>query len=86
MSVKKVEKSIKRTKYFCRTIDSNLVSPFAAFHWLNLAFKDFINAPLISLTYGIIFSLIPITICYLVIFTETHLVILPSTVAFAFIL
>ncbi len=85
MAITHVEKSRKKTKAFSRVIEANVVSPLAPFHWLSLALKDFINAPLISLTYGVIFSLIPITICYLVLFTENHLIILPSIVAFALV-
>jgi uncharacterized membrane protein len=74
-----------KTKEFSRVIDANVVSPFAPFHWLNLALKDFINAPLIALSYGLLFSLIPISICFLVLSTQNHLFILPATVGFALI-
>ena len=70
---------------FARTIESNKVDLMLPFHWLALAVGDFMRAPLISLVYGLIFSLIPAAILYLVNATENHLVILPSTVAFALI-
>tara|TARA_B110000881_G_scaffold219326_2_gene240901 strand:+ start:397 stop:1200 length:804 start_codon:yes stop_codon:yes gene_type:complete len=74
-----------KTREFSRVIDSNVVLPFAPFHWLSLAIKDFINAPLIALSYGVLFSIIPISISFLVLSTQNHLIILPSTVAFALI-
>lgn len=70
---------------FARTIDSNKISAFASFRWLQLAVSDFIRAPFISLIYGTLFSLVPIGIFYLVAVTENHLVILPATIAFALI-
>ncbi|WP_448551645.1 DUF2189 domain-containing protein [Thalassotalea montiporae] len=72
-------------KAFARTIESNQVSTFACFHWLSLAIKDFTKAPLISLIYGLIFSVVPVAIFYLVANTENHLIILPATIAFALI-
>lgn len=70
---------------FARTIDSNKVSTLSAFHWVKLAFNDFLRAPFISLLYGLIFSLVPVAIFYFVSITENHLVILPATIAFALI-
>ena len=77
-------KNIKNRE-FSRIIDSNIVSTFSPFHWLSLAVKDFINAPIIAMVYGIVFSIIPISICFLVISTQNHLIILPSIVAFALV-
>ena len=74
-----------RQKAFARTIESNKVATFACFHWLSLALKDFAKAPLISLIYGAIFSIVPVAIFYLVANTENHLIILPATIAFALI-
>jgi len=79
-------KKLKQTtKEFSRVIDSNVVSSFAPFRWLKLAVKDFINAPLIALIYGSTFSIIPISIYFLVLWTENHLLILPAIVAFSVI-
>ncbi|WP_448548037.1 DUF2189 domain-containing protein [Thalassotalea fusca] len=78
-------KAAKSSKEFARTIESNKVDFSLPFHWLALAVNDFMRAPLISLIYGVIFSLIPAAMLYLVNATENHLVILPSTVAFALI-
>ncbi|TMM43724.1 DUF2189 domain-containing protein [Colwellia ponticola] len=74
-----------KTRDFSRAIDANVVSAFAPFHWLSLAVKDFFNAPLIALSYGLLFSIVPISICFLVLSTQNHLFILPATVAFAVI-
>ena len=70
---------------FARVIESNKIELIAPFHWLALAMKDFGRAPMISLIYGLIFTFIPWSILYLVTVTGNHLVILPSTVAFALI-
>jgi len=78
-------KAVKSSKEFARTIESNKIDFSLPFHWLALAVNDFMRAPLISFIYGAIFSLIPAAILYLVNATENHLVILPSTVAFALI-
>lgn len=70
---------------FARTIDSNKVTVFAGVKWIKLAVKDFIRAPFISLLYGSLFSIVPVSIFYLVSITENHLVVLPATIAFALI-
>ena len=70
---------------FARTIDSNKLNSLACFHWLALAVKDFQKAPAISLVYGLLFSIIPVAIYFLVLSTENHLIILPATIAFALI-
>lgn len=70
---------------FARTIDSNKVSALSGFHWIRLAVSDFLQAPFISLLYGLVFSIVPVAIFYFVSITENHLVILPATIAFALI-
>ena len=70
---------------FARCLACNKVNTFSAFHWLALAFKDMTQAPILSLVYGLIFTIIPVVIVYSVVFTGTYLVILPATVAFALI-
>ncbi|QDP00589.1 DUF2189 domain-containing protein [Thalassotalea sp. PS06] len=70
---------------FAKAIDCHKIDQSAPFHWLALAVQDFIKAPLISLVYGLIFSLIPAALIVLVLATDTHLVILPASVAFALI-
>lgn len=73
------------SKNFARSFDSNKVSMFACFRWLQLAVNDFIRAPFISLAYGIIFSIVPVALFYFVFTTENHLVILPASIAFALV-
>jgi uncharacterized membrane protein len=78
-------RTIAKPSSFARIIECNKLDTFAPFHWLALAFKDIANAPLLSLLYGLVFSVIPVAILYFVYHSGTHLVILPSTVAFALI-
>jgi len=85
MAVTHLDKSSGKTRAFSRVIEANKVSTIAPFHWLGLAVKDFMNAPLIALSYGLLFSAIPITICFLVLSTQNHLIILPSIVTFVLI-
>ncbi|PKH04489.1 hypothetical protein CXF72_01015 [Psychromonas sp. MB-3u-54] len=70
---------------YARTIESNKVEIFAPFHWLSLGAKDFIAAPLISLVYGVIFSLIPVVIMYLYRETDNHLINISMTITFTLI-
>ncbi|MFT5722868.1 MAG: putative membrane protein [Motiliproteus sp.] len=72
-------------KQFSRCIASNRINTLAPFHWLRLAAKDLQATPLLSLFYGLIFSVIPATILYVTFRAETHLVILPAIVAFSLI-
>ncbi|MDG1732856.1 MAG: DUF2189 domain-containing protein [Thalassotalea sp.] len=74
-----------KKREFSRSLDVNTVSISAPFHWLGLAFKDLINSPLIAVSYGLVFSIIPVAICFLVLSTNNHLYILPSIVAFSII-
>jgi uncharacterized membrane protein len=78
-------KELIKTRDFSRVIDANVVSTLAPFHWLRLAVKDFANAPFIALSYGLLFSIIPMGVCLLVLATQNHLFILPATVGFALI-
>ncbi|WP_372761435.1 DUF2189 domain-containing protein [Pseudoalteromonas sp.] len=77
--------SVDKNVPFSRCLESNKVATFAAFHWLALAIKDMTKAPILSLIYGLVFTLIPLAIVYSAIFTDTYLVILPATVAFTLI-
>mgnify|MGYP000162110705 CR=1 FL=1 len=77
--------TIDKKAQFARCLECNKVNTFSAFHWLALAFKDMARAPVLSLIYGLIFTLIPVAIIYSAFFAGTHLVILPATVAFALI-
>jgi uncharacterized membrane protein len=77
--------SLDKHTEFARCIESNKVATFASLHWLSLALKDIARAPMLSLIYGLVFTIIPATIMYLVFYSGTHLVILPAAVAFALI-
>ncbi|WP_105189085.1 DUF2189 domain-containing protein [Pseudoalteromonas sp. T1lg48] len=70
---------------FARCFECNRISALAPLHWLALAFKDMARAPILSLLYGLVFTLIPATILFFVYSSQTHLVILPATVAFALV-
>ncbi|KZN44137.1 DUF2189 domain-containing protein [Pseudoalteromonas luteoviolacea] len=76
---------IDKNQEFARCLESNQISALAPFHWLSLACKDIIRAPMLSLIYGLVFSIIPAFIMWLVFQSGTHLVILPASVAFALI-
>ncbi|WP_404344184.1 DUF2189 domain-containing protein [Pseudoalteromonas mariniglutinosa] len=77
--------SANKNHEFARCFESNKVAITAPFHWLALAFKDITHAPLLSLVYGLLFTLIPAAIMFFVYQSGTHLVILPAAVAFALI-
>ncbi|MFY8275244.1 DUF2189 domain-containing protein [Pseudoalteromonas sp. SSDWG2] len=70
---------------FARCFECNQISAFAPFHWLALAFKDMARAPILSLIYGLVFTLIPAAILYFAYASDSHLVLLPAAVAFALI-
>jgi uncharacterized membrane protein len=50
--------------------------------WLAFALNDFKSAPLISLSFGIIFAIIPMFISYLVVQTGFHFVAMPALTCF----
>ncbi|MBQ4850937.1 DUF2189 domain-containing protein [Pseudoalteromonas sp. MMG013] len=77
--------SLDKNTEFARCLESNKIAALAPFHWLALAFKDISRAPILSLIYGLVFTIIPASIMYLVYEAGTHLVILPAAVAFALI-
>ncbi|MEH6394231.1 DUF2189 domain-containing protein [Pseudoalteromonas sp.] len=77
--------TLNKNTEFARCLECNKVSTFAAFHWLALAFQDMMRAPILSLIYGLIFTIIPLAIIYSGVYAGTYLVILPATVAFALI-
>ena len=65
-----------------RVIPCNKLSTFESLRWIALAINDFKQAPTISLTYGLVFTLIPWFIFYLVNQTGWHLIIFPAMVCF----
>ena len=58
--------SIDKNNEFARCFECNKVAAMAPFHWLALAFKDIANAPILSLVYGLVFTLIPACIMWFV--------------------
>ena len=70
---------------FARCLKCKKIDTFAPLHWLALGCKDLVRAPLLSILYGVLFSLIPAAILFLIYKSGTHLVILPASVAFALV-
>ncbi|WP_119395829.1 DUF2189 domain-containing protein [Salinibius halmophilus] len=68
-----------------RSIDSYQISARLPFHWLSLAVKDFLKAPLISLAYGIVFALIPAALMYFYNSTGEYIYVAPMVIGFAMI-
>ncbi|MCL1038010.1 DUF2189 domain-containing protein [Shewanella submarina] len=67
---------------YARTIPSNKLDAFAPLHWLALALNDFRKAPVLSLSYGALFTLMAFGIFGAVYLHGSHLVILPTLVIF----
>ena len=65
-----------------RVIPSANLEKFACFKWIALGINDFKKAKTISLFYGIIFTLIPVGITFLVAASEFYLVIFPAMICF----
>ncbi|MGQ8363762.1 DUF2189 domain-containing protein [Glaciecola sp. 1036] len=68
-----------------RVIPSKELDTLSCFKWISLAINDFINAKMISLAYGLIFTLLPLSIYFLVKSTAWYLVIFPAMVCFMLI-
>ncbi|WP_017445643.1 DUF2189 domain-containing protein [Gayadomonas joobiniege] len=68
-----------------RVIPCNKLEFSDPIKWLRLGFVDLTRAPLVTLFYGIIFTLVPMLIMYLVSLTDNHLVIAPAIVCFMLI-
>lgn len=81
-SVEEHEKNAITSSGIARVLPAAKLDKFACFNWIALAINDFKNAKLISLTYGIIFTLIPIGIYYLVQASGWYLVIFPAMISF----
>lgn len=65
-----------------RVIPCAELGKFDCFKWIALGIDDFKKAKLISLTYGLIFTLIPLGIAYLVETSGWYLVIFPAMICF----
>lgn len=61
------------------------VSLTAPFYWIKNGLKDLVEMPIISLFYGICFSLCALIIMWLISWQSSYLVILPSLVVFVLI-
>lgn len=70
---------------YARTIACNKIGVFAPFHWLSLAARDFLTTPLISIAYGLIFSIIPFTALHLFSTTANPMFIIPMIVGLTLI-
>lgn len=71
-----------KTKQFARVIPCNNLAYANIGKWLYLGWQDMKSAPIIALSYGLLFAAIPAFISYLVSLTNQHLVILPALVCF----
>jgi uncharacterized membrane protein len=79
------EKNALHDNELGRVIPCNELDLSDPIKWLSLAINDLKRAPLISLFYGIIFTLIPVAITYFVSLTGNHLVVAPALVCFMLI-
>ncbi len=68
-----------------RVIPCRKLEMFDSLKWLSLAVNDFKRAPVISLTYGAVFTLIPWLIYYLIASTGWYMIIFPAMVSFMLI-
>lgn len=71
--------------HHARIIDCNKIGFFAPFHWLSLAIKDFIATPLLSLIYGVTFSVLPFSLLHLFAIDPVSMQVIPLVVGFALI-
>jgi uncharacterized membrane protein len=65
-----------------RVIPCKKLEVFDSLKWISLAINDFKKAPVISLTYGAAFTLIPWIIFYLIETTGWYMIIFPAMVCF----
>lgn len=65
-----------------RVIQCNALDWTDPFNWMRLGLLDLAKAPLVTLFYGIIFTLVPLGITFLVEQMDNHLVIAPAIVCF----
>ncbi len=80
--IEESEENAITTSGIARVIPAAKLDKFACFKWIALAINDFKNAKLISFTYGLIFTLIPIGIFFLVEASGWYLVIFPAMISF----
>ena len=78
----KQEENAITTSGIARVIPSVELDKFACFKWIALAINDFKRAKMISIVYGIIFTLVPWGIAYLINVSGWYLVIFPAMISF----
>jgi uncharacterized membrane protein len=81
-STEKPEENAIENSGIARVIPSITLDNFACFRWITLAINDFKRAKVISVVYGLIFTLIPIGISFLVKASGFYLVIFPAMICF----
>ncbi len=82
VNTKPVEDGAIENSGIARVIPSKDLEKFACFKWIALGVNDFKKAKFISLFYGLIFTLIPLGIAYLVQTSGWYLVIFPAMICF----
>ena len=75
----------KGTALTDKYIQANKIGTFEPYRWLLLAFNDFYKAPLLSLFFGAIFSIIPALILHFAYSAGNWMFLLPASAAFALI-
>jgi len=81
----KVEEALDNaitTSGIARVIPCSKLDTFDCFKWIALGISDYKRAKSISLIYGVIFTLIPLAISYLVASSGWYLVIFPAMISF----
>lgn len=81
-NVETLEENAIQNSGIARVIPAATIDKFACFKWIALAINDFKNAKVISIFYGIIFTLIPIGITLLIQASEFYLIIFPAMICF----
>jgi uncharacterized membrane protein len=80
------DQAIKSDKTeYARTIECNKLEFSSPLHWISLAVNDFFATPIISLGYGIIFSIIPFTALHLFSSEGNPMFIIPMVVGLTLI-
>ncbi|MGB3725946.1 MAG: DUF2189 domain-containing protein [Glaciecola sp.] len=80
--IENAEDNAITTSGIARVIPCKELDKFDCFKWLALGMNDFKKAKTISVTYGVIFTLIPLAISYLVATSGWYLVIFPAMICF----
>ena len=70
---------------YARTIECNKIDAFSPLHWLSLAVDDFFATPFISISYGLIFSIIPFGTLHLFSTDANPMFIIPMVVGLTLI-